>query len=701
MQLFKLDSAFLKSKIARRIFFLFVGCALLPLAVLTGLTFFHVTRQIEIQSLARLQQSSKVHGMSIYERLLSMESDMQFVATTLRQNPNGESPLAGFDGLFQERIGQRYRALFLYENGAGPRPLFGEPAAAFVPSRDFLPGGDKNQLLIKKEKNGPAEVFLLVPVDRGAPRGPVLVARINTTYLWGIGHENILPPMTELCIIDQKRDVLVSSFPADSRLLREIAFRSGGADARQFEYTEAGAGDFLVSFWPLYLKGRFSSQNLTVILRQARAEVLSPLEDFKIIFPLVVLLSLWIVLLLSMVFIRRYMVPVEKLQEATVHIARRDFSLEVDVRSGDEFETLARSFNRMSSQLNKQFKALETISDISQSILSSLHSKQIVATGLSRLCQFLQSEASQLLLFKDPKSHLAEVATYSVEASINSEEERIEISPAEKRQLLENRYLIRTGQEHLPRYLTAFFREPMPVCLQLPLVGNRELKGVISLGFKTERALSDEDCNQARQLADQLTIALENAGLIETLEKFNWGTLQALARTVDAKSPWTAGHSERVTDLVLRTARIMGCPEREIATLHQASLVHDIGKIAVPHSILDKPGKLSEEEFALIKEHPYVGARILEPISAFADAIDIVLHHHERCDGSGYPHGLRGEAICLGARILAVADVYDALISERPYRDGWVKDRVLEHIQAESGSRFDPAVIKAFLLAVQ
>lgn len=701
MKLSKLDATFLKSKIARRIFFLFIGCALLPLAVLTSLTFVHVTRQIKIESLERLQQSAKIHGLSIYERFLSMESDMQFMATTLKQKKTKESFSAFFDTLFQERLSQRYQALFLFKAGTGPQLLFGNGPFSLDPTEDLLARNGKTQILVKKQKSGPAEIYLIVPLDNFAPQGSVLIAQINTTYLWGIGYENILPPMTELCILDHNRDILASSFPTPPHLLQEIAFRSGGAKERQFEYTDADRMAFLASFWPLYLQGKFNSPNITVVLRQARADVLAPLEDFKIIFPLVVLLSLWIVLLLSMVFIRRYMVPVEKLKEATVLIAQRDFTQEIDIKSGDEFETLAHSFNTMSHRLNSQFHTLETISDISRTILSSLNTKQIIETALGRLSLFLHSEASQLLLFTAPPSSQASAFTYSGEAKISLEEKIVEISHTEKIPLLKKPYLIRTDHVSFPRYLTTFFGESLQTILQLPLVSNGELRGMINLSFNPQRILNDDDCNHARQLAEQITIALENAHLIETLEKLNWGTLQALARTVDAKSPWTAGHSERVTDLAIKIARIMGCTKKETTSLHQAALVHDIGKIAIPNTILDKPEKLTDHEFEDIKNHPTIGARILQPISGFADALNIVLQHHERCDGSGYPLGLRGDTISLGAKIIAVADIYDALISERPYRDGWMKDKVLELIQEESGSKLDSEVVKAFLLAVQ
>lgn len=701
MKFSKLDSTFLKSKIARRIFFLFIGCALLPLTVLTTFTFIHVTRQIKIQSLERLQQSAKIHGLSIYERFLSMESDMQFMATTLKQYKPKQSFSAFFDTLLQERLSQRYEALFLFKEGEGPQLLFGNAPFSLEPTKDLLARNGRNQILVKKQKSGVAEIYLIVPLDNFAPQGAVLIAQINTTYLWGIGYENILPPMTELCILDQSRDILASSFPTNPHLLQEIAFRAGGAIERQFEYTADDKRAFLVSFWPLFLQGKFNAPNLTVVLRQARADVLAPLDDFKIIFPLVVLLSLWIVLLLSMVFIRRYMVPVETLKEATVHIAQRDFTQEIDIKSGDEFETLAHSFNTMSSRLNSQFNTLETISDISRTILSSLNTNQIIETALSRLSQFLHSEASQLILFKDQQASQATAFTYSGEAKLSREEEIVEISRTEKIPLFKKPHLLRTDHVSSPRYLTTFFGEPLPTILQLPLVNNGELRGMINLSFNPQRVLSDDDCNHARQLADQITIALENANLLETLEKLNWGALQALARTVDAKSPWTAGHSERVTDLAIKISRIMGCTENETATLHQAALVHDIGKIGIPNTLLNKPGKLTDKEFDHIKEHPSIGARILEPITAFANALNIVLHHHERCDGSGYPFGLKGEEISLGARILAVADVYDALVSDRPYREGWMKDKVLEHLQQGSGSNFDPEVVKALLFAVQ
>jgi len=198
-------------------------------------------------------------------------------------------------------------------------------------------------------------------------------------------------------------------------------------------------------------------------------------------------------------------------------------------------------------------------------------------------------------------------------------------------------------------------------------------------------------------MADQVAVALSNATLIEEMEQLNWGTLKALARTVDAKSSWTAGHSTRVTEMALKIGSVLGLSPKKLDKLHRAALLHDIGKVGVPVAILDKPGALDDKEYGIIKKHPSIGARILEPIVSYKEIIPMVLQHHERFDGKGYPGGLSGDEIDMGARILAVADVYDALKSDRPYRDGWAVERVVDLISEEAGRQFDPNVVEAFL----
>ena len=211
---------------------------------------------------------------------------------------------------------------------------------------------------------------------------------------------------------------------------------------------------------------------------------------------------------------------------------------------------------------------------------------------------------------------------------------------------------------------------------------------------------TQDELSQARQLADQVAVALSNSRLIDELKALTWGTLQAFARAIDAKSPWTAGHSERVTTMSMRIAKQVGHSDGELEVLHRGALLHDIGKLGISVKLLDKPGKLDADEIQQVMNHPSIGGRILQPITAFADILPIVEQHHEKFDGSGYPKKLAGEEIDINARILAVADTYDAMTSDRPYRKGFDHEKAVRLILEETGTQFDPRVLRAFMMAI-
>lgn len=174
-------------------------------------------------------------------------------------------------------------------------------------------------------------------------------------------------------------------------------------------------------------------------------------------------------------------------------------------------------------------------------------------------------------------------------------------------------------------------------------------------------------------------------------------SLLGLANALEAKDPYTRGHSERVGAWSRRLAAGWGLPASEIEAVAHAGLLHDIGKIGVPETVLGKRGPLGPEEWALMRRHPVIGAQIIAPFEFLAAGVPAVRHHHERWNGSGYPDGLAGEAIPLGARIVAVADVYDALTSTRPYRPALAHDAALERLAAEASRTLDAAVVSAFL----
>jgi putative nucleotidyltransferase with HDIG domain len=173
--------------------------------------------------------------------------------------------------------------------------------------------------------------------------------------------------------------------------------------------------------------------------------------------------------------------------------------------------------------------------------------------------------------------------------------------------------------------------------------------------------------------------------------------LSTLSRAIEARDPYTRGHSTRVTALAEAVARRLGWGEERLASLRVGGPLHDIGKLAVSGEVLRKEGRLDDDELAQIREHPKVGAKILLRIAALREAIPYVLYHHERWDGTGYPSGRAGEEIPVEARVLAVADAFDAMTSDRPYRRALTHEEALEEVERCAGTQFDPEIARVFL----
>ncbi|MBD3368577.1 MAG: response regulator [Candidatus Eisenbacteria bacterium] len=185
----------------------------------------------------------------------------------------------------------------------------------------------------------------------------------------------------------------------------------------------------------------------------------------------------------------------------------------------------------------------------------------------------------------------------------------------------------------------------------------------------------------------------------EEVKRLFMSSIKALAQALEAKDEYTQGHSARVAELGVEIARYVSLPDREIQNIWLAGLLHDIGKIGIRENVLNKPGKLDPDEWESVQQHPVVAGRILGPIEELGDVIDIVVHHHERFDGSGYPEGLKGSDIPLGARILSVADAYDALTSKRPYRDALPDAEAVSILEDASSTQFDPVIVRSFVTA--
>ncbi len=209
-------------------------------------------------------------------------------------------------------------------------------------------------------------------------------------------------------------------------------------------------------------------------------------------------------------------------------------------------------------------------------------------------------------------------------------------------------------------------------------------------------------------LAGQTAIAVDNATLFEDLQRTNAElslayerTLEGWSQALDLRDEETQGHSLRVTEMTMRLARKLGLPEADMVHIRRGSLLHDIGKMGVPDAVLLKPGPLTDDEWKIMRQHPVYAYLLLSPIAFLRPALDIPYSHHEKWDGSGYPQRLRGEQIPLAARIFAVIDVWDALSSNRPYRQAMPKEAVHSYLREQSGKHFDPHIVEAFLEMVE
>jgi putative nucleotidyltransferase with HDIG domain len=694
----QINRSFFRSKLGQRIFLMFVACALLPIAGLFILSFTQVNKQLYQQSHKRLKQSAKAHGLSVYERLLFLEEEMLLCVAAM--NAENSSDIHKIqDAELKMRLTDRFRGFFMYQPGKGYRSFFGKskniPRPDAAQLQHIVSG--QTAILTQYAPDGWPRIFLLRQINLKRPQTAFLIGEVNSFYLWGGDYENTLPPGVDVCVLDESQQILFSSLP-DAIIPSDFAPESMTASKSDLFEVMLADEKHLASRWTIFLKPKFLLHGWTVILLQSKTDVLAPIANFQKMFVLVVLMALWVVLLLSIRFIRRSLGPLELLKEGTRRIARTDFDCQVDVNSQDEFEELADSFNQMSSRLSRQFKTLVTKAEIDRAILSSLKTETIVKTVITRMRDCFSFDAISIGLVDTGNNSKIQMFTGTGRQGSEIKNIYVSITSDELQKLNDNpeHLFIGKGQK-LPEYLLPLSGRGIYSLLVLPIFLKSNLAAILAFGPFHPESQSEEELPLARQIADQVAVALSNSELMAELKRLNWGTLKALARAVDAKSSWTAGHSERVATLALQIGRALNLDASALENLHRAALLHDIGKLGVPVAVLDKPGALSDEEFGMIKSHSTLGARILEPINAYAEIIPMVLQHHERFDGKGYPDGLSGEEIELGARILAVADVFDALKSDRPYREGWSLERVNELILNEGGRQFDPQVVEAFL----
>ena len=261
-----------------------------------------------------------------------------------------------------------------------------------------------------------------------------------------------------------------------------------------------------------------------------------------------------------------------------------------------------------------------------------------------------------------------------------------------------NPVLISPGAQLPPELERAVKSDDIALSICVPLTTRGKITGLISVCRNSKnRPFTSSEIELVSVLSGQAAAAIENAHLYEKLEQSYLSMMVALSCVVEARDLYTDKHMKDIAEYSVDIANKMGLAEDEVENIRKAALLHDLGKISIPDNILMKPGKLTDEEVEIIKKHPENGAKIIEPVEPLRNAKDIIRHHQECYDGSGYPDGLKGEAIPLGARIIAVADSFGAMTTDRPYRKALTVEEAVKEIKRCSGTQFDPDIVKQFL----
>jgi putative nucleotidyltransferase with HDIG domain len=358
-------------------------------------------------------------------------------------------------------------------------------------------------------------------------------------------------------------------------------------------------------------------------------------------------------------------------------------------------------------QTLRQVSRLGALRELDTAIMSSFDLQLTLDVLLKQVRTHLEVDAAAVLLL-DPHSLYLEAAAWIGYRGKGPSGLRLRLGEGFGGQAALDRQVVHVPEltEDDPRIdkRGMVAEEGFAALISLPLIAKGRVSGVLEVFHRSPLPVHPEWLDFLETLAGQAAIAIEDARLYEDLQQSNLEltlaydtTIEGWSRALDLRDKETEGHSRRVTELTLRLARGMGIGEAELVHIRRGALLHDIGKMGVPDQILLKPGPLTDAEWAIMTKHPVYAHELLAPIAYLRPALDIPHDHHEKWDGSGYPRGLKGDAIPLAARIFAVADVWDALRSDRPYRPTWTKEKALEYIVAESGRHFDPAVVEAFL----
>jgi len=366
---------------------------------------------------------------------------------------------------------------------------------------------------------------------------------------------------------------------------------------------------------------------------------------------------------------------------------------------------------RLYDENTQRLHRLDTLRTIDIAISSSLDLRVTLKIILEKTVQELKVDAASVLLITPGTGRLEFAAehgfrTQAIKSSSFQLGEDYPGQAAYERRIIHIKDLHANKETFSRRDLIK--DENFVTYMGVPLIAKGAVKGVLEIFHRSPLKIEPQWLNFLDALSGQTGIAVDNIMMFDGLQRSNLdlalaydNTLEGWSRALDLRDKETEGHTKRVTEMTVRLTRKMGINEAELIHIRRGALLHDIGKMGIPDSILLKPDKLTPEEWEIMRRHPQYAYDLLSPITFLHSSLDIPFCHHEKWDGTGYPRALKGEQIPLSARIFAIVDVWDALRNDRPYRAGWEKERAMEYIKEQNGKHFDPQVVQAFTEMVE
>ncbi len=404
-----------------------------------------------------------------------------------------------------------------------------------------------------------------------------------------------------------------------------------------------------------------------------------------------VIITLFFSLVIGFFFSKSITKPLRKLSGKALNFSEGNMTVRFHTTRKDDIGVLSRSLDQLALNISNRIATVQTMNKIDKAVNSSLSRREL----LTKVIQFISEQFPDSILFIMEKHDDSYTLTASSPSGVIPVGLRIPYSRLSEVFSGNNPSPFELDKEtisQINKQINPDLNKKQG--MGIPLRQADKITGLLVFAGNT---LSPRDRESLILLADQVGVALLALKEYTEHQRLYKGVVQALSRSIDAKSQWTAGHSERVAKFSVKLAQMVQPEKKVLDSIEIAALLHDIGKLGIPEEILDKQGKLDDNEQSLIQEHPVIGHKIVADIPDFKHVQDAIRHHHEHWDGTGYPDKLSGDAIPLTARIISIADVWDAITADRPYRKGFSGDEARTFMLSERERLFDPHLLDIFI----